>query len=618
VLLSFTVLCACGGNGGVNNNSSPPPPGPTVVTSIYDIQGTGTASPMLGQTVTVDGIVTGDFQDGDGDASQDLRGFYIQNTPDADLASSDGVFVFDGDNPARDVSSGDLVRVAGTVQEHFGETQIAASGVTVIGAGTIQPVDIELPIATTITNSDGLLVADLERFEGMLVRFPQTLTVGQTRGLERYGDVMLNAGGRQFAYTERNAPDVAGNIAHLESIAANRFVLDDGLWISNAAPIRHLNAGTTSGYSIRVGDEIAGLTGVLRYSRGSGSSGTETFRLIPTIDPLFESRNPRPTAPVVTGDLRITSFNLNNFFSTIDDGRDICGPANKLTCRGADSATELQRQLSRITVALQMIDADIVGLVELENNASASLQALVDALNTAMGAATYAYVDSGTIGTDAIKVGLLYKPATVRPAGEFAILDSSVDPRFLDRRSRPVLAQTFEQTSNSAVLTVAVNHLKSKGSSCAKNGDPDLGDGQQNCAATRTAATMAMIDWLATDPTASGDSDFLVIGDPNAHTFDNAITVFRNAGYSDLAEVHLGTDSYSFEFDGQSGALDHALASSTLTPQVSDVIEWHINADEPRVLNYDLEFNRDPDLFDSSVPYRSSDHDPLIIGLDLH
>jgi predicted extracellular nuclease len=235
-----------------------------------------------------------------------------------------------------------------------------------------------------------------------------------------------------------------------------------------------------------------------------------------------------------------------------------------------------------------------------------------------MGAATYAYVDSGTIGTDAIKVGLLYKPATVRPAGEFAILDSSVDPRFLDRRSRPVLAQTFEQTSNSAVLTVAVNHLKSKGSSCAKNGDPDLGDGQQNCAATRTAATMAMIDWLATDPTASGDSDFLVIGDPNAHTFDNAITVFRNAGYSDLAEVHLGTDSYSFEFDGQSGALDHALASSTLTPQVSDVIEWHINADEPRVLNYDLEFNRDPDLFDSSVPYRSSDHDPLIIGLDLH
>jgi predicted extracellular nuclease len=319
----------------------------------------------------------------------------------------------------------------------------------------------------------------------------------------------------------------------------------------------------------------------------------------------------------VAGDLRITSFNLNNFFSTTDTGQDNCGPAEDLICRGADSAAELQRQLSKITVGLQMIDADIVGLVELENNASASLQALVDSLNTAMGAGSYAYVDTGTIGHDAIKVGLLYKPATVRLAGAFTILDSSVDPRFVDRRSRPVLAQTFEQKENGAALTVAVNHLKSKGSSCAGDGDPDHGDGQQNCSGTRTAAAIAMIEWLATDPTSSNDTDFLVIGDPNAHTFDDAITAFRNAGYSDLAQVYLGNDSYSFEFDGQSGALDHALASATLTPQVSEVAEWHINADEPRVLNYDLEFNRDPDLFDASSPYRSSDHDPLIIGLNL-
>jgi predicted extracellular nuclease len=264
-----------------------------------------------------------------------------------------------------------------------------------------------------------------------------------------------------------------------------------------------------------------------------------------------------------------------------------------------------------------MIDADIVGLVELENNEGASLQVLIDSLNATTGAGSYAYVDTGTIGNDAIKVGLLYKPAAVRLAGAFAVLDSSVDPGFVDRRNRPVLAQTFEQISNGALLTVAVNHLKSKGSSCANDGDPDLGDGQQNCSATRTAAATAIVDWLATDPTESEDPDFLVIGDPNAHTFDDAITVFRNAGYSDLAQVHLGTESYSFEFDGQSGALDHALASATLSPQVSDVLEWHINADEPRVLNYDLEFNRNPDLFDASLPYRSSDHDPIILGLDL-
>ena len=427
----------------------------------------------------------------------------------------------------------------------------------------------------------------------------------------------LSEGGRQFNYTEHNAPDIAAYSAHIEAISARRIILDDGLRASNVTMIRYLNAGAADDYSIRLGDQISGVTGLLRYSRGSGSRGTESYRLMPTIDPLFESVNPRPLVPLVNGEIRVTSFNLNNFFSTTDDGRRICGPAADANCRGADSPTELQRQLSRITAALRMIDADIVGLVEIENNASASLQALVDSLNTVMGAGTYAYVDTGTIGGDAIKVGLLYKPSAVQLRGAHAILDSSVDARFVDHRSRPVLAQTFEQISNGALLTVAVNHLKSKGSSCASDGDPNLGDGQSNCSATRTAAATAMVDWLAADPTSSDDTDFLVIGDPNAHTLDDAISTFRNAGYLDLAQEYLGLDSYSFEFDGQSGALDHALASGNLAPQVKGVLEWHINADEPRVLNYDLESDRDPNLFDGSLPYRASDHDPLIIGLDL-
>jgi len=616
LIASFTVIAACGGSGGANN-SSPPPAAVPATTAIYDVQGNGAASPLAGRAVTVEGVVTGDFQDSDGDQSRNLGGFYVQNAPDGDPATSDGVFVFDGNNPAVDISSGDLVRVDGTVQEYFGETQIVAISVDIIGTGAIQPADILLPATSTIANSDDFLIADLERFEGMLVRFPQTLTVSQTRGLEPFGEVWLGEGGRQFNFTEHNAPDVAAYSAHIEAISAQRIILDDGLRSGNVTTIRYLNAGADDDYSIRLGDQIRGITGLLRYSRGSGSRGAESYRLMPTIDPLFESVNPRPTAPLVKGELKISSFNLNNFFSTTDDGRRICGPTADANCRGADSAAELQRQLSRITTALRMIDADIVGLVEIENNTSASLQALIDSLNTAMGAGTYAYVDTGTIGNDAIKVGLLYKPSTVQLRQPFAILDSSVDPRFIDSRSRPVLAQTFEQISNGAVLTVAVNHLKSKGSSCASDGDPNLGDGQSNCSATRTAAAMAMVDWLAADATASGDADFLVIGDPNAHTLDDAISAFRNAGYVDLVQARLGMDSYSFEFDAQSGALDHALASGNLVQQINGVVEWHINADEPRVLNYDLESDRDPSLFDGSLPYRASDHDPLIIGLDL-
>jgi len=608
LLASFTVISACGGNGGTNDN----PPA-----AVYDVQGSGATSPLAGQTVTVEGVVSGDFQDNDDDQSRNLGGFYIQSESDANPATSDGVFVFDGDNPVVDINVGDLVRADGTVQEFFGETQIVVDNVSIIGTGTLQPTDILLPATSVISNSTGFRVADLERFEGMLVRFPQTLTVGQTRGLERFGEVWLTEDGRQFNFTEHSAPDIAAYDAHIEAISAQRIILDEGLRANNAGTIRYLNAGAADDYSIRLGDQIRGVTGLLRYSRGSGPSGIESYRLMPTVEPLFDAVNPRPLSPDVAGDIVITSFNLNNFFSTIDDGSKICGPAQDSTCRGADSTEELQRQLARITTALKMINADVVGLVEMENNSSASLQTLVESLNAEMGSGTYAFVDTGTIGTDAIKVGLLYKPSSVQLLGSFVILDSTVDARFVDHRSRPVLAQTFRQDSNGAVLTVAVNHLKSKGSSCESDGDPNLGDGQSNCSATRTAAATAMIDWLATDPTSSGDDDFLVIGDPNAHTHDDAISMFRNAGYIDLAQVHLGLSSYSFEFDAQNGALDHALASESLAPQVKGVLEWHINADEPRVLNYDLEFDRDPSLFDGSLPYRASDHDPLIIGLDL-
>ena len=162
-----------------------------------------------------------------------------------------------------------------------------------------------------------------------------------------------------------------------------------------------------------------------------------------------------------------------------------------------------------------------------------------------------------------------------------------------------------------------MNHLKSKGSDCVADGDPNLGDGQGNCNATRRSAAAAIADWLSTDPTSSGDPDFLIIGDLNAYLLEDPLTALRNAGFVNLGEAATGTDAYSFVFGGQSGALDHALASPSLEPQVAAVLEWHINADEPPVLDYNLESGRDPDLFDADTPYRASDHDPLLIGLNL-
>ena len=133
---------------------------------------------MSGQTVTISAIVTGDFQDNDSDTGNNLGGFYVQQeTPDADAATSEGIFIFDDDNPATDVSVGDRVEVTGTVNEYFGETQINASSVRVTGTGMIQATDVNLPASAVTTNSDGDSIADLERYEGMLVRFSQKLSV---------------------------------------------------------------------------------------------------------------------------------------------------------------------------------------------------------------------------------------------------------------------------------------------------------------------------------------------------------------------------------------------------------------------------------------------------------
>ena len=231
-------------------------------------------------------------------------------------------------------------------------------------------------------------------------------------------------------------------------------------------------------------------------------------------------------------------------------------------------------------------------------------------------------------------MALIYKPASVEPVGDFVILDSTVDPDFIDTRNRPALIQTFEQVGTDERFTVAVNHLKSKGSSCDIDtddpnlpDDPDLGDGQGNCPGTRTDAAQALADYLATDPTGSGDPDFLIIGDLNSYRRETPITTLVGAGYTDLIEQFVGDDAYSFVFDGQLGYLDHALATDSLKKQVTGATEWKINSDEVPLFDYNDEF-ADPgeasferesaalSLY-TPTPARSSDHDPLVVGLDL-
>jgi hypothetical protein len=321
----------------------------------------------------------------------------------------------------------------------------------------------------------------------------------------------------------------------------------------------------------------------------------------------------------VGGSLKVASFNVLNYFTTIDTGAPICGPSEDMDCRGADSLVELNRQRDKIVQALALLDADVVGLIEIENHVTdAALVDLVNALNAEVGAGTYMALATGPIGTDAIKQALIYKPATVNPLGVFAVLDSSVDPTFIDTKNRPVLAQSFTEVATGEVFTIAVNHLKSKGSDCLDIGDPDQGDGQGNCPLTRTSAATALVNWLATDPTSSGDSDFLIVGDLNAYAMEDPVDAIKNGGYTDLIDAFGGSDQlYSYVFDGEVGYLDHALSSADLTQKVTGATVWHINADEPRILDYNTEFGQEALGLYVDDQYRASDHDPVVVGLNL-
>ncbi|WPF87483.1 ExeM/NucH family extracellular endonuclease [Cyanobacterium aponinum AL20118] len=615
---------------------------------IHEIQGDGEVSPVVGQQFAIEAIVTGDFQGNDF-----LRGFYVQEE-DTDIDdnpfTSEGIFVFDN-NFGVDVNVGDKVYITGEVSEFFGETQFEPLSIQITGTGEIAPTEVMLPVATVI-NADGRYIADLEAYEGMLVNFPDTLTISEMFNLDRFGEFRAIQGDRAFQFTQINEPDVDNFDAHLQDVASRTITIDDGKTVQNPNPIIFPDGNLDTADSFRMGDAVNNLTGVVRFSRGSGGSGDETFRIMPTENPEFEQVNPRPETPEdVGGRLKVASFNPLNFFTTIDDGQ--TDTAVGQSPRGADDLTrfggnppasdnpnaEFERQLDKLLTTLVQLDADVIGLQELENyfgsDSEPPIATLVNALNERLGADIYAYVDPGMdfLGTDAIAVGAIYRQDTVRiaPNTTVAYLDDTIvaqlgdlglsgEPLFTgEATSRVPLAVTFEEIATGETFTVTVNHFKSKGSSGLNdpnNPNFDQLDGQGFWNFRRTETAIALNAWLRTNPTGSNDQDVLILGDLNAYAQEDPIKTLEN-NYINLIKDKIGDSAYSYVFDGQLGTLDYALASPRLAQQVTGVTEWQINSDEADALDYNLDFGRDADIFDGSVPYRTSDHDPLIVGLNL-
>jgi predicted extracellular nuclease len=551
-------------------------------TPIYTLQENGANFGASG-SFTVEGVVVGDYQ-----FERELNGFYLQDpVGDGDPLTSDGIFVFDPAPLLADVRVGQRVRVTGTVSETFNQTQVNATSVVNCGdTAVVTPTEVTLPFTSA---------AFAERYEGMLITMSQTLTVTEVFNLGRFGEVVMSSGGRLINPTNIVEPGAPAN-AQQAANNLNRIILDDGLSIQNPDPTPYMFDEPT----LRVGDSVTGLTGVLGY-------GFSAYRIQPVGDPTFVRANPRTsTPPNVGGTLRVASFNVLNYFN--GDGMGGGFP----TPRGANTPEEFDRQRAKIIEAIIAMNADIVGLIEIENDpsgATSAIQDLVNGLNNAAGAGTYALIDTGVLGTDAITVAFIYKPATVTPVGAFM-----TDPNSIF--SRPPLAQTFSQNSTNQVFTAIVNHFKSKGCGGATGANLDQGDGQGCFNAQRVQQSQQLVAFInnVVIPT-SGDPDVLIIGDLNSYLREDPIDVLVDAGF-----VHLNPDpqNYSYVFFGQSGSLDHALASASLVPQVTGAADWHINTDEPPVLDYNVEFKSPAQqALNQGTPFRSSDHDPQLIGLNL-
>jgi uncharacterized protein len=543
---------------------------------IGDVQGAVERSPRVGETVVVQGVVTAAVDGG-------RRGWFLQDLGDGDPATSDAVFIEADGASGAPVAVGQSLRIRGSVAE----LDAGRGTLTALRSVSVAPLkaSIDLPRPVRIAATP----ADWERYEGMRVRIAAPLIVAGTHRLERDGELIVNFGERLRTPSDVALPGDAARALATEN-AKRTLRLDDGNTTERPAAVWYLpGAGAP-----RSGSRVSGLAGVIDQ-RGGG------YLLLPTAAPRFRPV-PAPKPPRVGGDVRIAGFNLENFFN--GDGRGGGFP----TPRGARNSAELETQLTRLVATIRGLNPDIAALMELENDGfgpESSIAQLVDALNRA-GDGDWRYVATeAPFGGDQIRVGLIYRASRAAPVGAATTL---VDDLF-GSRSRPPLAQSF-RAGTGPVFTVVSNHFKSKGCGGATDAEADQKDGQGCWNPARTESARRLDAWLRSDPTGSGSDLAMIIGDLNAYTMEDPIRVLIAAGWRDAFEGARGEAPYSYVFDAQAGRLDHALLSPGLAARLVDAAKWHSNADEPDSRGYQA---RPSDR----GPWRSSDHDPMVVGLRL-
>ncbi|MCH7375108.1 ExeM/NucH family extracellular endonuclease [Aeromonas sp. MR19] len=621
------------------------------------IQGPGSSSPL---------VPAGKFESEQAYATRGIvtqvvnglyKGFFIQDLQgDGDPASSDGLFVYSTQANGA-IVPGAEVCVSGKVKEYFNQTQLNADQLVVT-----QPMVALLPAVDLVPVAGETLNQLLERHEGMRVRLVPESSLVVTRNFSfdydgKRNNLVLAYGAPLIKSTQKFAAMSEEASQWALRNQQNQLVVETDAKTPDGVLPWYPAFNAEDGY-LRIGDKLNGLEGALGYSYN-------LFRLVANnrIDSsdIDHSGWDRVETPELAeaGDLRVASFNVLNFFTTV-----VSGDANPTgSNRGALTVAEFEKQRTKIVSAITRLNADVVGLMEIENNGygdNSAIANLVAALNAAQPdeADHYRWIaspDGQPIGTDAITVGLIYRPASVTPQGAASLIvlpvqqaeavDASGKPVAIKQGMRESLLQQFSSPKGDAPLTLVVNHLKSKGSACFED-YPDYAtadplDGQGHCNALRVSAAKVLGESLK-----DMSGDLLLIGDLNAYGMEDPIRVLtsydpaaqprqimsasfttlagqpyeesgsalgKGYGFVNLNTRFHGTDTYSYSYEGELGNLDHALASPSLAAKVIGIEDWHINSAESNFFEYGSKYTGQ--LAKSDGPFSASDHDPVLVAI---
>ncbi|RKG38313.1 ExeM/NucH family extracellular endonuclease [Acinetobacter rongchengensis] len=580
----------------------------TADTPIVDLQ-----TAVQGQQYVIRGVITADYRYENG-----FSGIYIQ-TPDskakADLSNAIFVYLPAGSS----VTGGKLgeeVILKGRLTSYQNQLQIdqLSSNIQTCNtqaASLVSAIPLQLPFSS-LTDAKGHAP---KRYQGMLVKIPQTLTVSENYNYARFGELSLSLGRLYIPTNLYPAKSVeAVNLAKQNLLS--KIILDDGYNNQNRTPWlpQSFNALNT----LRTGYQLKNVEGILEYRFNAWR-----IQPIPNKTPeLVSDTNPRHST-VITKEAkqtRVAAFNVLNY-----DNSPLIGVKPD---RGANTVSEFNRQHLKTVNALKTIDADVFALMEIANNGYDENSAIAY-LTKALGA-DWKYVippNTAKLGTDVIAVAIIYNSKRVKPVGAAVVYDD------LTQKNRVTMAQSFQALTGGKIFTIVPNHLKSKGS-CPEDktlADADQGDGQGCWNATRLTAVQKLMQWIATNPTKVEKPNYLLVGDMNSYAKEDPILALEKANYKTLLndeKIGQGKMAYSYVFGvasdanghGGAGNLDHAIADSSLYPMVKRAFAWHINADEPTALDYNEEYKTDEQIrtFYNADAFRSSDHDPVIVDLDLN